>query len=184
VYQRQTLRRQILDELLRQTPFELPSDLVSREEINTVRRLVAELRQEGLSDEQIRAREAEIRANAHETTLQSLKEFLLLAKIADAEGIKVEDEDFAVEIEAVAERTGESTRRIRARLEKEGTADHLATQILERKTIDRILKLSTIEDVVAAAEESEGRVETLDHTAAATADQPPPAEEPGESPEP
>src|SRR5437763_8029746 len=53
--QRQALRRQILDELLRQTPFELPTDLVSREEANTVRRLVMELRQEGMSDNEIRA---------------------------------------------------------------------------------------------------------------------------------
>jgi len=174
--QRQALRRQILDALLQQSPFELPTDLVSREEANTVRRLVMELRQEGMSDNQIRAREAEIRANAHESTLQSLKEFLLLAKIADAEGIKVQDEDFALEIESVAERTGESPRRVRARLEKERMTSHLATQILERKVIDRIVELSTVEDEVVATGELESRVETLDHSAAGEADKPAPAE--------
>jgi trigger factor len=94
--QRQALRDQILDELLRQTPFELPTDLVAREESNTIRRLVMELRQGGMSDNEIRAREAQIRANAHESTQRSLKELLLLAKIADAENIKVEDEDLTV----------------------------------------------------------------------------------------
>ena len=181
--QRQALRRQILDELLRQTPFELPTDLVSREESDTIRRLVMELRQEGMSDNEIRAREAEIRANAHESTQRSLKELLLLAKIADAENVKVEDDDLTVEIEAIAERTNESPRRIRARLEKEGMSDNLATQILERKVIDRILEHSTIEDEVVATEEPEARVETLDHTAAGEVDQPTPtpaaAEEPG-----
>ena len=93
-----------------------------------------------MSDNEIRASEAQIRANAHETTLRSLKELLLLAKIADAEGIKVEEEDLALEIEAMAERTDESVRRVRARVEKEGGADSLATQILERKVIDRILE--------------------------------------------
>ncbi len=165
--QRLALRRQILDELLRQTPFELPADLVAREESNTIRRLVMELRQEGMSDNEIRAREAEIRANAHESTLRSLKELLLLAKIADAEQVKVEEDDLTVEIESIAERTNESPRRIRARLEKEGMGDNLATQILERKVIDRILAHSTIEDVVVATEEPEARVETLDQTAAA-----------------
>jgi trigger factor len=173
----QVLRQQILDELLRQTPFELPTDLVSREEANTIRRLVLELRQEGFSDEEIRAREAQIRANAHESTLRSLQEFLLLAKIADAEGIQVADEDVALEIEAIAERSGESPRRVRARLEKERTGDHLATQILERKVLERILQQSTIEDVVVATDEPEGRVETLDQSAAAAAEEPPPAEE-------
>ena len=98
------------------------------------------MRQAGLTDAEIRAREAEIRANAHETTLRSLKEFFLLSKIAEAEGIKVEDEDLEQEIEAIAARTDESPRRVRARIEKEGLAEALATQILERKAIDRILE--------------------------------------------
>ena len=54
------------------------------------------------------------------STLQSLKEFLLLAKIAEVEEIKVEESDIAVELETIAERTNESVRRIRARLQKEG----------------------------------------------------------------
>jgi trigger factor len=174
--QRQAIRRQVLDVLLEQTPFELPTDLVAREEANTVRRLVMELRQEGISDEEIRAREAEIRANAHETTLRSLKEFLLLARIADAEGIKVEDEDFVLEIEMIAERTAESPRRVRARLEKEGMAQSLATQILERKTIERILTYGEVEDFVLSGDETGGGVETLDQTVAAGAEEPPLAE--------
>jgi len=173
--QRQAIRRQIMDFLLRKAPFDLPADLVSREEKSTVNRLVAQLKQEGMSDTQIRASEAQIRANAHESTLRSLKEFLLLVKIADAEGIKVEEEDLALEIEAIAERTDESVRRVRARVEKEGGADSLTTQILERRVIDRILEDIEIEDVVIKAEPA-GEVETLDHTATAAADEPQTAE--------
>ena len=73
-----------------------------------------------MSDADIRAREAELRANAHEMTLKSLKEFFILAKIAEAEDIKVEDEDMEVEIEAIAARTDETPRTVRARVEKEG----------------------------------------------------------------
>jgi trigger factor len=180
--QRQALRDQILEELLRQTPFELPTDLVAREESNTIRRLVMELRQGGMSDNEIRAREAQIRANAQESTQRSLKELLLLAKIAEAENIKVEDEDLNVEIEAIAERTNESPRRIRARLEKEGMSDNLLTQILERKVLDRILEQSTIEDQQVAVEVPEARVETLDHTAASELQQPAPARAAAEEP--
>ncbi len=111
--QRRALRQQILGNLLGKTPFELPPELVSREEANTIRRLIGELRQQGMSDDDIRAHEAEIRANAHESTLQSLKEFLLLAKIAEAEGISVGEADVDIELEGIAERTGESVRRIR-----------------------------------------------------------------------
>ena len=121
-----------------------------------------ELRQQGFSDSDIRAREAEIRANAHEMTLRSLKEFFILARIAEAEGIKVEEEDLELEIESMAARTDESVRRIRARVEKEGLGDVLATQILERKALDHILKFVEIEAV--HLDEIETAVETVDQS--------------------
>jgi len=161
--QRRAVRRQVLDALIASTPFDLPGDLVSRQEKSTIQRMVMELRREGISPEEIRARQAEIRANAHETTLRSLKEFFILAKIAEAEELKVEDEDLELEIEAMAERSDESVRRVRARVEKEGLVDALATEILERKALDHILQSVEYEDV--AADEPEVAVETLDESA-------------------
>lgn len=169
--QRQALRQQILDQLLARTPFDLPADLVRREEESTIRRLVMQLRQEGFSDSQIRASEAAIRANAHESSLRSLKELILLSKIARTEGIEVEDDDYAAEIEAMAEQTGETPRRVRSRIEKEGVADQLNSQILERKVLDFILKNSTVEDdaTAEAGPNAEDTVETLDQAASGLA---------------
>jgi trigger factor len=163
--QRQAIRRQLLDKLLASTPFDLPPELVSREEASTIRRLVSELRQEGMTDADIRAREMEIRSNAHQMTLRSLKEFLLLARIADSVGIKVEEEDLSAEIEAMSDRTGESPRRIRAKLEKEGSVEQLTTQILERKAIDHILQSVELKDVSMGGSSSVDMVETLDEAA-------------------
>jgi trigger factor len=126
-----------------------------------------------LSEANIRAREAEIRANAHEVTLRSLKEFFLLAKIAQAENIEVGDSDLEEEIEMIAERSDESPRRIRARIQKEGIADAITSQILERKALDRILESVTFEEVPL---EEQAAVETLDQ-AATTAAQEEAAEE-------
>src|SRR5207237_10283006 len=128
-------RREILDQLVAQIPFDLPPDLVARQEKSILRRQVTEMREAGLSDAEIRAREAEVRANAHEATLRSLKEYFLLSRIAEAEGLKVEDNDLEMEIEAIAARTDDTPRRVRARIEREGLAEGLASQILERKTI-------------------------------------------------
>ena len=158
---RQAIRREILDKLVAETPFDLPSDLVSRQEKTTLRRLAMELRQGGLSDTDLRAREAELRANAHETTQRSLKEFFILAKIAEAEDVTVEDSDMDDEIEAIAARSEENPRRVRARVEKEGLGDALASQILERKTIDRILQYVKLVEVPMAADKA---VETLDQS--------------------
>ena len=159
--QRQAIRAEILTQLASQTPFDLPADLVSRQEKSTVRKLVSQLKEEGLTESGIRARESEIRSNAHETTLRTLKEFFILSKIADAEEIKVEEEDLEQEIEAIALRTGESVRRVRSRVEKEGLADALASDIIEKKTIDRILEFVTFEEVPLADQIG---VETLDQS--------------------
>ncbi len=175
---REALKREIVDQLLDKTAIDLPADLVARQEQTTLRRRYHELKESGLDDSAIRAREAQIRANVHESTLQSLKEFFLLAKIAEEEGIKVEDEDMESEIMALAMRTDESPRRIRARVQKEGLDDVLASQILERKTIDRIGEYVKFEDI---ALEEEGAVETIDETVGVATEEEP-AEE-GGSPE-
>ncbi len=160
--QQQAMHRQVVDQLVRQRPFDLPTDLVGREERSTIQRLVAQFKRGGMSDKEIKANEAQIRANAHETTMRSLKELLLLGRIAEAETIEVSEEDAALEIEAIAARTDESVRRVRARLEKEGGPDSLMTQILERKVVDRILEEATIEDIETTIEPEED-VDTIDY---------------------
>lgn len=162
---RQAVRRQIVDQLIERVPFDLPADLVKRQEVSTLRRLVSEMREAGYSDSELRAREAEIRSNAHEVTQRNLKEFFLLSKIAEGEDIKVEDEDLADEIEMIAYRGDETPRRVRARLEKEGQMDNLATQILERKAIDRILEYITVELEEVSTPGDEPAADTLDETA-------------------
>ena len=118
--QRQAVRSQIVAQLADQTPFDLPADLVARQERSTLRRQVDEMKSNGMSEAEIRAREAEIRANAHESTLRSLKEFFLLSRIAEEEGIKVEDDDVEGEIYEIARRTEETPRRVRARIRARG----------------------------------------------------------------
>ncbi len=122
----------------------------------------------------IRAREAEIRANAHETTLRSLKEFFVLARVAESKELKVEEQDMEQEYASIAERTDDSVRRVRSRIQKEGLRDSLATEILERKAIDHILESAHVEDVPLV---EEAGIETLDHTATSGLAEPPPEEE-------
>jgi len=171
--QRQAVRRDVMDELIRQTPFDLPADLVSRQEKSTLRRTAAQMKDEGFGPQEIRAREAELRANAHESTLRSLKEFFILAKVAEAEDIKIEDADLESEIESIAQRTDESPRRVRARIEKEGLADAIASEVLERKTLDRILEYVKFEEVPLVETPN---VETLDQNVAPDFEPPTPVE--------
>ena len=174
--QRQAMRREIMDKLIAETSFDLPAELVSRQEKSTVNKLIMEMKQQGLNDNEIRAREAAIRANARESTLRGLKEYFILEQISEAEEITVEEPDFEEEIESIAARSDESARRVRARIEKDKLADALGSQILERKTLDRIFDYVKYKEVPMV--EDEVAVETLDQTATAA---PPEAEEPEDS---
>ena len=160
--QRQAVRNDLMNQLIEAVPFDLPRDLVNRQTRDTMRKRVMDLRESGLSENQIRAREAELRANAFESTIRGLKEYFILDKIATELEIKVEPEDLNLEIARMAEREDESPRRIRARLERENSMDFLAIQVLENKTIDYILENVTIEDV-AMVDETE--IETLEESA-------------------
>jgi trigger factor len=176
-HQRQAMRREIMDKLIADTPFDLPADLVGRQEQTTLDRMIMQLKQEGLNDNEIRARQAQIRANARESALRGLKEYFILEQIAEAEGIEVEEKDFDEEIEAMAARSDESARRVRARIQKDNMANALASQILERKTLDRIFETVKFKEVPLVEEEV--AVETLDQTATAA---PPESESEPETP--
>ncbi|MFO0958798.1 MAG: trigger factor [Isosphaeraceae bacterium] len=131
--QRQAMRRSLLDQLHDRVKFELPTDLVARQERSIRARLIQEYQEAGLNEREIRAREAELRANAHEITLRTLKDFFLLSKIAKAEGLSVEEDDIDQEIEVIAARTDESPRRVRARIQKGDEGANLIAQIAERR---------------------------------------------------
>ena len=73
------------------------------------------------------------------STAAALKEHFVLQKIAEVEKIEIEDEDIDAEIDRIADQTGESSRKVRARLEKDDLIEALATDLLERKALDLIL---------------------------------------------
>jgi trigger factor len=89
--------------------------------------------------------------------------------------VEVEEDDIDREVERIADRSGESARKVRARLEKEELMEALATDLLERKALDLILAGATYEDYEWTPDDQGGEVATLAADAAPDADPPPPA---------
>lgn len=145
--QRQAATEQVMEKIVEHADLELPQDLLRRQAERTLRRTVLDLEYAGYSEEEIRARLNRLRQNSLAATAKSLKQQFVLQAIAEAEDIKVDLPDVEEEIAAIAERSGESARRVRARVEKEGLTDAIGMQVLERKTIDRILSYATTHDV-------------------------------------
>jgi len=151
--QRQTAREQVLSKITASADWDLPEDLVLKQTDNALRREMLEMQQAGFTQQQISAREAEIRQQAVSTTRQALKEHFVLDKIATKEEIQCEPMDIQMEISMMAMQSGESPRRMRARMQKSGMIENLEAQIRERKAVDFILESATFKDVPAPEED-------------------------------
>jgi trigger factor len=99
-----------------------------------------------MTDEQIQGRRRVLENDALRSTASALKEHFVLQKISEVEKLEIDDADIDGEIEAIADRSGESYRKVRARLEKDDLVEALATELLERKALDLVLEHAKYDD--------------------------------------
>jgi trigger factor len=137
--QHRRAREQITKALTVAANWELPPALLRRQSQRELQRAVMELQRSGFSDDEIRAHENSLRQNSAASTAQALKEHFILERVAEDQNIDAEEADYDAEINLIAYQSGESPRRVRARMEKGGSMDVLRNQIIERKVIDLIL---------------------------------------------
>ena len=145
--QRQSTREQVLAKITESADWDLPEELVLRQTENALRREMLEMQQAGFTTQQIQARENQMRSQAVSTTRQALKEHFVLDKIATKEDIDVLPSDIEMEVMMMSFQSGESPRRVRARLQKSGMIENLEAQIRERKAVDVVLQQAKFNDV-------------------------------------
>ncbi|HEY4310600.1 MAG TPA: trigger factor, partial [Pirellulales bacterium] len=145
--QQRRAREQVLAALTVAADWDLPPELLRRQARRELERSILELRRSGFSDGEIRAHENELRQNSSSATARALKEHFILERIAEDEKVEDLPEDYDLEIDLIAQQTGESPRRTRAQLEKRGLMDALRNQIIERKAIDLVLSHAKFKEV-------------------------------------
>jgi trigger factor len=145
--QRQSASQQVLEQIAESATWELPQDLLMRHTQRAMKRRLLQMREAGLTEDEIRGRLRLLEQDTLRSTAQALKESFVLQKIAEVEKIDVSEAEIQSAIESLADRTGESPRRVRARLEKEGLLEQLAVELIERKVLDLILANAEYEDV-------------------------------------
>jgi trigger factor len=144
--QTQLIRQAITSQLTAAASWELPPDLLERQSRRELDRAVMELRRQGLGEDFIAAYENKLRQRGLEQTAVALREHFILERIAESEGIDDSPEDYDQEIALIAASMGDSPRRVRSKLEKNGQLDALRNQIVERKVIDLIKEHATFKD--------------------------------------
>ncbi|MDH3717330.1 MAG: trigger factor [Planctomycetota bacterium] len=158
--QQQRARKQITQLLTEAADWELPPELLKRQSNRELERTVLELQRSGFADDMIRAHVNELRQNSQENTARALREHFILERIAEEEEIDAEPADYDKEIALIAMQGGESPRRVRARIEKQGLMDALRNQIVERKVVETVQEHAKFKDVEFQSEADD--VEALD----------------------
>lgn len=165
--QRQQARTQVLEQLAGNANWELPRDLLVRQARRTMQRKVMEMKGAGMTEEQILGRRRVLEQDAVRSTSTALKEHFVLQKVAEVEKLEVEDADIDAEIDRIADQSGESPRKVRARMERDDLIEALATELLERKALDHILADAVYEDYeLNPTEDADGDVSTVEESAA------------------
>ncbi|MBX9680893.1 MAG: trigger factor [Gemmataceae bacterium] len=150
--QRQSAREQVLSHISASATWDLPRDMLMRQARKALQRRVIEMKEAGMSEEEISGRRRMLERDVLNSTALALKEHFVLQKIAETEKIEIEDDEIQAEIERIADMTGESPRRVRAQYEKEEMIETLAAQLIERKALNLILESATYEETEATIE--------------------------------
>jgi FKBP-type peptidyl-prolyl cis-trans isomerase (trigger factor) len=104
---------------------------------------------QGLDNEQVERRLAEIRGASEADTRRRLKVFFILAKLAQDLGIEVGEGEVNGQVAQMARARGMRPDQMRAELQQSGRLNELALSIREAKVLDRVLAKAKVTDIKA-----------------------------------
>ena len=132
--------RAVTQALLASTKMDVPEPLLDEERRRLVARLVEENQRRGVSNEELIKHKDDILKTAGQNAEENVKLSFLLRKIAEAEGLKVEEAEVVQEIAILAAQSGQDARLFAKRLQKSNVLPSLADTLLRRKTVDFLLQ--------------------------------------------
>jgi trigger factor len=142
------LTNELIKEIVKRNPFPVAPALVDRHAESMVNRTVAQLRMAGIDLEQgdtpfdASKMKEEVKSEAEEEARASI----LLAAIAEREGVEVSDADLQKRIAELATARQENSKKLRAELERNGRIHGVRAQLLQEKTLDMLLSQAKISD--------------------------------------
>lgn len=138
-------REKILEKLVKEHDFPVPEALIENQMDVRLERVVRSLTAQGVDPRAVNVDWVSMRRRQRDQAVNDVKAELLLDRIASAEKIEVTDEEIEKEIAALAERSGESTTALRARLTKQGALDTMKSKLRSDKAIDSLYRAARIE---------------------------------------
>ena len=142
---RQVLRQSLLDAVLERTSFEVPPGMVDRQLHHQLEAASRRLRR-SVPDEALRAQlerwEAEWRPRAE----REVREGLLLAAVARAQGIEVTDQETDARLDALAAEQGAEPDELRKAYREAGVVDGLRAQMVDDRALEFLRSQAKVEE--------------------------------------
>ena len=145
-------RRQITDALVARANFPVPDSLIASERDGVLRQFIEENMRQGVPQEKFEENKKELYESASKAAVARVKVQLLLARIAEAEKIKVDEKDFNNWLMREAMRSGQRPEKLAKDLGKD--RDQLRSiqqQLLFDKTLDFLVSKATVKTATAKA---------------------------------
>ena len=145
-------RRQVTDALVAQANFPVPESLIASERDGVLRQFIEENMRRGVPQEQFEANKQELYDNATKAAISRIKVQLVLAKIAEAEKLKIEEKDFNNWIMREAMRSGQKPEKLAKGLGKDREQLRaVQQQLLFDKALDFLVAKATVKTATAKA---------------------------------
>jgi trigger factor len=144
--QSRAIRHQITQTLLDKIQIALPESLVEQETRSIVYSIVHENTQRGTPKEVIDAETDKIYATAKAAAQQRVKAALVFQRVAEREGVRVEQMDLLRRLQELATQYKVTTDKLYKDMQKSGRIEEIAQQILSEKVVDLLVQFARIED--------------------------------------
>jgi trigger factor len=141
------MREQMLKAVTAQVTMELPEKASGRQIATDLERIQMELMSKGMPAEQVEEKLAEVRDRSASQTVERLKTWFILQRIANDEEISVSEQEINARIATIAMRQGIRPDALRADMVKHDRIMQLAGSIRERKAADHMVEQATVKDI-------------------------------------
>jgi trigger factor len=145
--QTRNVRNQVVQELLGKVQCDLPEGLVEMETRQIVQSIVSENHQRGIPKEAIDAQKDQIFNNAASTAKDRVKASFIFNKVAEKEGVRVEQFEIARRLQDMAAEYKMPPEKLVKELEKNGVLGSVYSQLLNEKVVDLLVQYAKLEDV-------------------------------------
>jgi trigger factor len=138
------LKDQLVDELIKANPFDLPESLVEEQTKSLVSDAKTRLTSQGVAFESLGVTEDKLKEDFRETAQKQVRTFLIIEKVSEKEGITVTDDEVEERLKEISERTHQKLDAVKRYYEKNEMIPEIKAGILNNKTLNLLLEKANV----------------------------------------